>query len=992
MGGVSQKAEPDEILPLLARNIVLQGYSLGQRTEFLVLLTRYVGQARELSALAGADGVIRVTNCADAGQLLAILGYRLRKECGQPDTTLETADPERAFVTTDSGFPLPELERDLAAGKPFVLPYAATQVPVLFSETDWLNARSSAAQGSRHLIDVLLHDPNLARLYWALSRLDPETRGIVRSSVGLDRLSRRAAALDFYGEEIRIRSGRVVVPGGDAAEAAWKQLVGASPDVPGRFVENLIAKDKGWLAAYFDVLSRASAEQQQYFTDPARLAHFYEALLAMGKSEEATRGAFRPAPRLLLLVTRLQRDSKGDPLVPGGLDVWKDILREKGTPNPVQKRVHANQLSSPDQLVEAMFALSRVRSDTGPLQVYLVLSEIDSRRSPENRLSPETVRVMAKKFELFSSQYRLFSEFPELNNESITLFLNTAEAIDRISGTPLRGDALGTFQANVGLWQILARQRQTPEGQLNDSWQRMMRPFARIQSASALYDAGRAALAEVIYAATGKKTISQEELADLLAGPAQSSPEAARVHRECTDRILSILESQRLVSLDTLIALGNALNEKLDGKSVGEGIANLSGQLREFQMPQPIFSKGERLEWAAGIYNNSHTDSEMRTDIGKALKPSASRKDITEAKGQLAPFLRDTLVALNYAYYEPPGAQMLHHNPLFVRSHDFAAETVEGIKGVWRAPQMFGEGSPAGGGAHLVGSLADLPYVLAQIEQDFIAPENVQALIWRELVPTLLTSAILPRWWGVTPEEMHAVALYQRSGEEILAASVGDHELHEKALAILSKRMSPLTLKQLDERLQQGKGYLDDVVPADMFYLAAEFRHKNPDRLSTLGAATKELHSLSQSNPQAVAWDRLSRDFGVPHPTLAQTYARELLNVGPIPAFEGHASRLLAESWDSSNLYWARLLDEAGDSPVAMNRFAPELTRRMVEKVAATNFEDWPALLRAMRETGDEFRRAKAQSASTGVYPGVIAVQPATGTEQTSLGNERTER
>src|SRR5512143_439270 len=114
--------------------------------------------------------------------------------------------------------------------------------------------------------------------------------------------------------------------------------------------------------------------------------------------------------------------------------------------------------------------------------------------------------------------------------------------------------------------------------------------------------------------------------------------------------------------------------------------------------------------------------------------------------------------------------------------------------------------------------------------------------------------------------------------------------------------MSPFTSHQLEQRLLQGTGFMEDVLPADTFYLAAEFRHKFPEQAATFGAASRELQSLSQSSPQEVAWDRLSRDFGVPHPTLAQTYARELLNVGPIPAFEGHASRLLAESWDSSNL------------------------------------------------------------------------------------------
>src|SRR2546426_11563598 len=122
----------------------------------------------------------------------------------------------------------------------------------------------------------------------------------------------------------------------------------------------------------------------------------------------------------------------------------------------------------------------------------------------------------------------------------------------------------------------------------------------------------------------------------------------------------------------------------------------------------------------------------MRTDLAKVIKSPGSRAQLEEARGQLAPFVRDALVGLNYAYYEPPGAQLLHHNPLFVRSHDFSGDTVAGVERVWQAPQLFGEGSAAGGGAHPLGSPGDLPYGLFGMEQGFIAPQKVQTLVMRE--------------------------------------------------------------------------------------------------------------------------------------------------------------------------------------------------------------------------------------------------------------------
>src|SRR6201987_4489290 len=171
----------------------------------------------------------------------------------------------------------------------------------------------------------------------------------------------------------------------------------------------------------------------------------------------------------------------------------------------------------------------------------------------------------------------------------------------------------------------------------------------------------------------------------------------------------------------------------------------LAPKLREFELPRPIFTEREKLEWAPPVYSSRHAELQVKTDMTKMIKSSGSPAQLEVTRGQVAPFLRDPLVGLNYAYYEAPAAQALHQHPLSVSSHDFSGITVMGSEPFfWHTPEFFGVGAPAGGGAYLIGSLADLPYALAEMGEDFIVPENVQALIWKETVPDMMVSAVVP--------------------------------------------------------------------------------------------------------------------------------------------------------------------------------------------------------------------------------------------------------
>jgi hypothetical protein len=974
MASVSQQVSPAEVLPLLARNISLEGYQGKKATEYLILVKRYLDQARELTVLAGPEKVIRVANCAESKPLLAILGYRLQKPCG-PDTSVETADPDRAFLTIDSGFPLATLEEALRSGKPFNYPYAASELPVLFSENE-LNAAleheksDERRDGKEDVVGVLLRNPMLARLYWAMSRMDAETVISLRRAPGLRKLLPLAPVLDFYGSEISIRSGRVVVPGGLAAEPAWRGLVGASPGSPAEFVVKLLSKDEGWPAAYFDVLSRVSRSQQEYFTEPRHLERFYQALRGQDASPGPARPVFRPAPDLLLLVSELPIDASGQPRIPGDVQVWKEILasRRKDHSKIIREWVkRADRWNSPDQVVEGMVGLSRVSTPDSPVDIFLILSDINRNRTSAQRLSAVTARLLAAKFAKYSDQYPVFCEFPKLNNASIARFVGAAEAIDGIRNRELRANAMGIFQANAGLWQILARQGEI-SGSLNDSWQRIVGRFTDIGSPVQLFDAGRSSLQALLRAASGHTDLSQDELIALLAGPAQSGSEGQQVRQEIATRMRTVMDDQRLVSLDALFALADGLSRMSNGDPAPDNLLPLARQIREFEMPRPFFTPTERTEWAAGLYNSGHATLQTRTDLTKVIQIPGSPAELENARGELAPFLRDTLVGLNYAYYEPPSAQALHSDPLFVRSHDFTGDMSPGADYAWETPRLFGRGWTAAGGAHLTGSLADLPYVLASVEQDFTVPNNVQALIWEEMVPGLVSSAVTSRWWGVSKNELHAVALYQRAGEELLASAVKDAQLRKSVMSILSDRMLPERAAEVEGLLRGDRlpELLPEMKPSETFYLTEEYRRRFPGDNDHWGVAGKELEALAQRFPDEVSVNRISQDFGVPHPTIEKSYSRGLLNVKPFPSFMGYPSRLLAESWDSSNLYWARLLDEMGYSPEQLNARVPELTHRMVEKIFASDFEDWPAVLRAMRETGEEFRRGEVASTFRG--------------------------
>ena len=130
------------MLPAIARNVVTNGYQASrsappelEETEYLKLAaTVFIAGAGTRQAGRGQTKYCGCPTCesTQTNDLLRVLGFRMRGGGGS-EVVLETVNAPLGFLTTDSGFPLAELEQALRTDKPFSLDYHPTHVPVLYS-------------------------------------------------------------------------------------------------------------------------------------------------------------------------------------------------------------------------------------------------------------------------------------------------------------------------------------------------------------------------------------------------------------------------------------------------------------------------------------------------------------------------------------------------------------------------------------------------------------------------------------------------------------------------------------------------------------------------------------------------------------------------------------------------------------------------------------------------------------------------------------------
>ena len=204
----------------------------------------------------------------------------------------------------------------------------------------WKNTVFGGRATQPSLASAILQSRSAARLYYALLSLDDDTRRWLATQPDLiaELVSQQSSAFLLAAPGFRVKDATVRVPGGAPADPVWEALVGRRANEPADFVRGLLTMNEGRLAYFFGAISQLTPVQLRFALnldspDPAqrvdagrRLYAVFDHVSTGWRIEE--RPFWRPALDPALLVTDLQADADGRPVLPGTRRFWTAVLAD----------------------------------------------------------------------------------------------------------------------------------------------------------------------------------------------------------------------------------------------------------------------------------------------------------------------------------------------------------------------------------------------------------------------------------------------------------------------------------------------------------------------------------------------------------------------------------------------------------------------------------------------------------------------------------------
>jgi Ca-activated chloride channel family protein len=305
--------------------------------QYLTTVRTYMATVTDLLPLGQRDGDITkfsLSLATDpqrkmAERVLALLGWKLISK----DSTFgiepgdQPADGPRQRFPKLFGIDEVAMQQALQSGKSFQFEIP-TENARLVGGNDWSPILKQLPTIPGGIAAAFTQDVRLAKTAAGLGAMSPDAASAVLRSVGVsDLVLKYSDILARYGEAMVVEPDgskqMVALPGGAAAEPAWRKVVGANPHDPPTFFRALVEKNEGRLAAFYYAVWSADELHQKYLTaSEGRTERFYG---WYRDSEEFKFGINRHVDGWHTeLLQKLPLEAGGNVHLPGGRKAWTE--------------------------------------------------------------------------------------------------------------------------------------------------------------------------------------------------------------------------------------------------------------------------------------------------------------------------------------------------------------------------------------------------------------------------------------------------------------------------------------------------------------------------------------------------------------------------------------------------------------------------------------------------------------------------------------------
>jgi hypothetical protein len=360
-------------------------------------------------------------------------------------------------------------------------------VPLPLDPSIWRETLLQRKVRDEEIVGAILADRRTALLYHGLAALDDETLGWLGPARDtLVQIRHNSAAFSVFGRSLRVKAGRVQVPGGPAADPLWKAVVGADPGAPAAFVKKLFRKDTGRLAWFYDTVAHLDpARQRMALGGPQSDAVKIDRMRDLAQVFESTAGEWHVGHRPFnrpnldpgLVLSLLRATPDGAIAGPASRRLWERVFRDDAIDPAFEETTPELVADASGSGVDAAWLVKRISLVPSPLgrrrlETVLFGQRVFAGSTDE----PAAIATALRGFVAFPALMLALERIGITSAESLAAAARQAAAVGTVRGSERRHVAMTQFQSAIGILERAARSR----GLTREAAQRLVSSLAAL--------------------------------------------------------------------------------------------------------------------------------------------------------------------------------------------------------------------------------------------------------------------------------------------------------------------------------------------------------------------------------------------------------------------------------------------------------------------------------------------------------------------------------